>query len=187
MEETMRDAMRAVTRLFLGIATVGAAACSGGSDSGTGPSGGSEPPDTPPAASVAGTWKLTSANNNALPALIWDDHTAEGFGAQMYIVSGSIVLRADGTYRQTSNSRLVIEGVTDQTWGSINDGTYSVSVYDGGSGYDPTNVEGTITFRGEAGGQITLPITGYTITHNAMMPGAAGGPDVPVTLIYVRE
>ena len=183
----MRDAMRAVTRLFLGIATVGAAACSGGSDSGTGPSSGSEPPDTPPAASLTGTWRLTSVNGNSLPTMIWDDHTAESFGAQMYIVSGEIVLRSDSTYRQTSNSRLVIEGVTDQTWGSINDGTYSVSVYDGGSGYDPTNVEGTITFRGEAGGQITLPITGYTITQQAMIPGAAGGPDVPVTLIYVRE
>jgi hypothetical protein len=179
--------MRALTRLFLGIATVGAAACSGGSDAGTGPSSGTEPPDTPPAASVAGTWQLSTVNGSSLPTMIWDDHTAEGFGAQMYIVSGSIVLRADGTYRQTSNSRLVIEGVTDQTWNSINDGTYSVSVYDGGSGYDPTNTEGTITFRGEAGGQITLPITGYTITQKAMIPGAAGGPDVPVTLVYVRE
>jgi hypothetical protein len=32
-----------------------------------------------------------------------------------------------------------------------------------------------------------LPLTGYTITHQAMLPGAEGGADVPVTLIYVRE
>lgn len=182
----MRDPMKTAIRLFLGIAMVGAAACSAGSDVSTGPGGGTEPPDTP-AAGIAGNFRLAIVNGNSVPAMVWDDHTAEGFGAQMYIVSGSIVLRPDSTYRQISNSRLVIEGVTDQTWNSINDGTYSFTPYDGGAGYEPSNPEGTITFKGENGGQITLPLTGYTITHQAMIPGAVGGPDVPVTLVYVRE
>jgi hypothetical protein len=181
----MCDPMRTAIRLFLGIAIVGSAACSAESDS-TGPGGGTEDP-TPPPVGIGGKFRLVSVNGAPPPAMVWNDHTAEGFGAQMYIVSGSILLRPDSTYRQTSNSRLVIEGVTDQTWNSINDGTWSFTPYDGGSGYEPTTPEGTITFRGEAGGQITLPLTGYTITQQATLPGAEGGPDVPVTLIYIRE
>ena len=181
----MRSTKKIATRLLLGIALVGSAACNGGSDGSTGPAGGTEPPDHP-AASITGTFHLATHNGNPLPALVWDDHSAAGFGAQMYALSGSIVLRPDGSYRQTGDSRLVIEADaahpgTAQVWNSITDGSYSFAPLDPGADY------GELTFRGESGGQVTCPLTQFSITCPASVPGPVGQPDVAVTLVYVRD
>jgi len=99
----MRSTTKLATRLLLGIALVGSAAC-GASDGNTGPAGGTEPPDDP-AASITGTFHLATHNGNPLPALVWDDHTADGFGAQMYALSGSIVLRRRGAVHDQGAAR----------------------------------------------------------------------------------
>ena len=171
---------RIATRLLLGIVVAGAAACSAGSDAGTGPSGGTEPPGDAPA-NITGTFRLASHDGNPVPALVWYDDTAEGIDAEMWIESGSIVLRPDSTYRQTDISRLVIEGVSEQTRNSVTDDTYSFAPYDPGADY------GTLTFRGEHGGQVTCPLTQFSITCPASVPGPAGQSDISVTLVYVRE
>ena len=181
----MRSTKKIATHLLLGIFLVGSAACGAGSDGGTGPAGGTEPPDDP-AASITGTFHLATHNGNPLPALVWDDHSAAGFGAQMYVLSGSIVLRPDSSYRQTGESRLVIEADgphpgSAQVWNSITDGSYSFAPLDPGADY------GELTFRGESGGQVTCPLTQISITCPASVPGPVGQPDVAVTLVYVRD
>jgi hypothetical protein len=178
----MRTTTRIAARLLLGIAVAGAAACGAGET--TGPAGGTEPPDAPGApASVIGTYKLKLVNGGPLPALLWYDETAAGIGAEMYIESGSIVLRADSTFRSTSVSSLIIEGVGDQVQTSINDGTYSF-IPDPGT--NPG--EGVIWVRGENGGTDTLLVSSVegTLLAHAMIPGAVGQPDVEVTSFYSR-
>jgi hypothetical protein len=180
----MRSTTKISTRLLLGIALVGSAACGAGSDGTGGSPAGTEPPDTPKApASISGTYPLRLVNGGPLPALLWYDQTADHMDAEMCALSGSIVLRPDGTYRHTSVSSLTIEGVGDQVWTSINDGTYSFTP-------DPGTVEGEgiVTFTGENGGQGTMlfsPID-YTLLQHTTIPGAVGQPDVPVTMFYRR-
>jgi hypothetical protein len=176
----MHTTTRIAARLLLAVSVGVAAACSAGSDTGTGPSGGTEPPgDTP--AKITGTFRLATHDGNPVPALVWYDDTAEGIDAEMWIDRGSIVLRPDSTYRQTDISRLVIEGVSEQTRNSATDGTYSFAPHDPGADY------GTLTFRGEHGGQVTCPLTQISIACPASVPGPAGGPDIAVTLVYVRD
>jgi len=174
----MRSAMMIATRLVLAGVLAGAAACSGA----TGPAGGTEEPgDDDGPADISGTFRLATHNGNSLPALVWYDDTAEGIDAEMWIESGSIVLRPDSTYRQSDVSSLIIEGVSEQTRNSHTDGTYSFAPI------DPGAVEGALAFRGENGGQSTCDLTRHSITCRAFVPGPAGGMDIPVVLVYVRE
>jgi hypothetical protein len=184
----MRNIMKIPGHLLLEIALAGAVACSGAADGPTGPAGGTEPPDTPQTPSVTGSYTLRSVNGSSLPALLWHDDTAANMDAEMYILSGSIVLRADGTFRSTSVSQLVIEGDgahpgTDMVQTSINDGTYTVAP-------EPGSLDGgmLITFRGENGGVDNLPCdpVGRTLLQHAMIPGAPGQPDIDVAYLYAR-
>ena len=179
----MRTTTKIVTRLFLGIAAAGAAACSAGET--TGPAGGTEPPDPPPALSITGTYRLTTVNGGPLPALLWYDDTAEGFDAEMYLESASIVLRADGTFRSTSVSSLIIEGVGEQVETSINDGTY-VYAHNRTECEPSECVAGQVLLTGENGGRATLGIANRTIHSTAMIPGAPGEPDIRVEKFYER-
>jgi hypothetical protein len=173
--------MKIATRLILGIALAGAAACNGATEASTGPGGGEQPGDDGSPANISGTFRLATHDGNPLPALVWYDNTAEGIDAEMWIESGSIVLRPDSSYTQSDLSRLVIEGVSEQTRNSQTAGTYSFDPYDPGADY------GTLVFRGENGGQSTCDLTQISITCRASVPGPAGGMDIPVVLVYVRE
>jgi hypothetical protein len=181
MEKAMHHPMRTAVRLFLGIAIVGAAACSAG-DGATGPAGGTEPPDTPETpTNISGTYQLVSVNDGGLPALLWYDNTAENMDAEMYILSGSIVLRPDGTFRSTQVSSLTIEGVSDLVSTSITDGTWRFALDE----HDPT--KGIVGFTAENGGaEYGLQWADFSIRHHAMIPGAPGQPDVAVEQLYVR-
>jgi hypothetical protein len=176
--------MKTAGRLLLGIALAGAAACSAGTGDTTGPGDGT-PPDSPdaPGPSVVGTYTLTLANGGPLPALLWYDNAAEGMDAEMYVLSGSIVLRSDGTYRATKVSNLIIEGVGEQVSTSITDGTYA---FISSPGTDQG--EGVIRLTGEAGGQIDLLFSPLdnTLLQHAMIPGGVGQPDMEVTFFYRR-
>jgi hypothetical protein len=180
MEETMHDPIRTAIRLCLGIAIVVVAACSAG-DSATGPAGGT-PPDTPEApTNISGTYKLSLVNDGPLPALLWYDNTAEDMDAEMYVLSGSIVLHPDGTFRSTMVSSLTIEGVSDLVSTSITDGTYRFEPEPG----DPTR--GIIGLTAENGGaEFGLYFADFSIRAHAKIPGAPGEPDVEVVKLYVR-
>jgi len=181
----MRNTMKIAAHLLLGVALAGAGACSGAADGPTGPAPGTEPPDTPHTPSVAGTYMLTLVNGGPLPALLWYDDTATDMDAEMYILEGSIVLRSDGTFRSTSVSQLVIEGVGEQVKTSINEGTYAYA--HNTQDCEPSEcVEGLLHITGENGGTATLGIAGRAITHLAMIPGAPGEPDIQVAYIYER-
>jgi hypothetical protein len=182
MEEVMRNPMRTAIRLCVGIAIVGATACSAGDGGATGPAGGTEPPDTPETpTNISGTYQLSLVNDGPLPALLWYDNTAEDMDAEMYVLSGSIVLHPDGTFRSTMVSSLTIEGVSDLVSTSITDGTYRFEPEPG----DPTR--GIIGLTAENGGaEFGLHFADFSIRAHAMIPGAPGEPDVEVVKLYVR-
>jgi hypothetical protein len=184
----MRNTMKTAARLLLGIALAGAAACGGAADGPSGPAGGTEPPETPQTPSVTGTWTLKLVNGHELPALLWYDDTAADMDAEMYILSGSIVLRSDGTFRSTSVSQLVIQGDgvhdgVDMSETSINDGTYTVEPDRGSNGGN-----WLIQLRGENGAQggVSYDPVGGTLLSSAMIPGAPGQPDISVIKEYSR-
>ena len=183
----MRNSMRMAAGLLLGIALAGAAACSG-ADGATGPAPGTEPPDSPQPPSAVGTYALEAVNGSGLPALLWYDDSAAPMDAEMYVRSGSIVLRSDGTFRSTSVSELIIQGDgahpgTDMVQTSINDGTYTVAP-------DPGAVDGglLVHITGENGGQASLPYdpVEHTLLHSAMIPGAPGEPEIGEVYLYRR-
>ena len=183
----MPNPMKIAAHLLLGIALAGAVACSA-ADGPTGPAGGTEPPETPQTPSVVGTYTLKSVNGSGLPALLWYDDTAYEMDAEMYILSGTIVLRNDGTFRSTSVSQLIIEGDgvhpgIEQVQTSINDGTYTVAP-------DPGSIDGgtLVQIRGENGGESSLPYDPVhrTLLHSATIPGAPGEPDISVLSLYSR-
>jgi len=184
----MRNTMKIAAHLLLGVALTGAAACSGATEGPTGPAGGTEPPDDPQTPSVVGTYTLRTVNGSGLPALLWYDDTAYEMDAEMYVLSGTIVLRSDGTFRSTSESSLTIEGDgvhpgSDMVQTSINDGTYTVAP-------DPVAIDGgmLVQITGENGGQASLPYDPVerTLLHSAMIPGAPGEPDINVVYLYGR-
>jgi hypothetical protein len=185
----MRRTLTMASHLLLGVAVAVTAACSAGS--GTGPSAGTEAPDAPeaPGAAVSGSYTLKSVNNHALPTLLWDDHTAEGFGAQMYILSGSIVLRVeDSSFTSTDVSKLAIEGVGEQVWTSTTNGKWMFVYNNEQIGCDPSECgwAGEVRLTGENGAHGTMYFTGGTLSSTAMIPGAPGQTDLEVFKQYER-
>ena len=184
----MRNALKMAAHLFLGIAVAGAAACSGTGDGPTGPAGGTEPPGSPQPPSVVGTWTLSYVNGSELPALLWYDNTAGTMDAEMYLLSGSIVLRSDGTFRSTHVSQLVIEsdgtmpGV-DLVETSITDGTYTIEPDQGSNGGN-----WLIQLKAEDGAQggISYDPVGGTLLSSTTIPGAPGEPEISVLKEYGR-
>jgi hypothetical protein len=181
MEEVMRNPMRTAIHLCLSVAIVGAVAYSAG-DGATGPAGGTQPPESPETpGNISGTYKLSLVNDGPLPALLWYDQTAADMDAEMYILSGSIILRPDGTFRSTMVNSLTIEGVSDLVSTSITDGTYRFEPDAG----DPTR--GVVGLTAENGGaEFGLYFADFSIRAHAMIPGTPGEPDVEVVKLYIR-
>jgi len=182
----MRNTMRTTALLLLGIALAGTAACGGATGEATGPAPGTEPPAPPTTPSIAGTYTLQLVNDSRLPFLLWHDDTAYEMDAEMYILSGSIVLRPDGTFRSTSVSQLVIAGDgvhpgTDMVETSITDGTWKFEP-------DPTDpAKGVVGFTAEnGGGEYGLYFADFSIRQHVTIPGAPGESDIQLVKLYIR-
>jgi hypothetical protein len=167
---------RSAARLVLPVFPALAVACSGGGADSTGPAPGS---GTPSSGDISGTFELATVNGNPLSTPVWVDNTVDEFSATMYLTSGSIVLRPDSTYTQIIHGRLVISGVSDISNMRTTSGTYSFAPSEPGAN------NGTLTMHAN-GAQQTLQLTQISITQQTTIPGAAGQPDVPMTLVYVR-
>jgi hypothetical protein len=182
----MRSTMKIVSRVLWGFTLAAVAACNG--DGGTGPGPGTESPAPPevPAGTITGTWMLTSVNNSPLPAMLWDDHTAEGFGAQMYITSGEIVFRSDSTFSSHEISKLTIEGVGDQVAHSFKDGRWMFYYGNAEVGCYPPECGwfGEVRLTTSDGAQGTLHFTNGVLASEAMIPGAPGEPEINVRKEY---
>jgi len=131
---------------------------------------------------------LRSVNNKPLPALLWDDHTADGFGAQMYIMSGSIDLRSDSTFSSHEVSKLTIEGVGDQVSHSFIDGRWMFVYGNDQIGCDPSECGwvGEVRLTRKDGGQGVMYFTNGMLASESMIPGAVGEGDMEVRKQYER-
>jgi hypothetical protein len=92
----MRGTIRTTTRLLLGLAILGAAACGGGGGDATAPS-----PDPTPSGDISGAYTLAqvrtlghlSGGGSGLPVDFVD-----GSGDHLVFLSGTLTLGADGTF-----------------------------------------------------------------------------------------
>jgi hypothetical protein len=182
----MRSTMKIMSHVLWGLILAIVAACN--ADDGSGPGPGTESPAPPevPAGTITGTWTLQSVNDHPLPSMLWDDQTADGFGAQMYIVSGEIVFRSDSTFSSHEISRLTIEGVGDQVAHSFKDGRWMFYYGNEEVGCFPPDCPwfGDVRLTTSDGAQGTLHFTNGTLASQAMIPGAPGEADITVRKVY---
>lgn len=182
----MRSTMNALSRVLWAVVLTTVAACGG--DTGTGPGAGTEPPPNPevPAGTISGTWTLRSVNNGPLPAMLWDDHTAEDFGAQMYIMSGEIVFRSDSTFSSHEISKLNIEGVGETVGHSFKDGRWMFYYGNAEVGCFPPECAwfGEVRLTLSDGTQGTLHFTNGVLASETTIPGAPGEADILVRKEY---
>lgn len=105
-----------VYSVLLFAATLGVVACGGssGDRSITGPS---------PSQSHIGTYSLTQVNGASLPVVFYSNASGNGT-----FISGSAVLRSDGSYQQTlTDSIAYSDGTSGGKQTSYENGTYSIT------------------------------------------------------------
>lgn len=99
---------------------------------------------------IAGTYSLTSVNGIAMPASI--SITEDGTSVTLTFTSGSLTLRADGTYLFTLATEVAIDGQT-VTHTETDSGTYNLQ--------EPSTITVTSSDDGEVS---TAILVGGTIT-----------------------
>lgn len=107
---------------------------------------------TDPTPKAQGTYTLKTVNATALPAVIFQ--SADG---RIEIISGTTVLRADNSYTETLQARVIYTSGGSETTPLVESGTYSVT----GS---------TVTFTvpanaGEPSFSYTGAVSGRTLTY----------------------
>jgi hypothetical protein len=160
---TRRSLGRFAVATAVSLSTLGVAAC--GDDNGTGPGG------------ISGTYTLQTVNGQGLPFTMFDGEVDDGqggtFDVLLRILSGSVTLNSNNTYRARLDFDFRIDG--QPCAGCVEDddeeGTFSVS----GS---------TITFDPEDDDPQTATVSGNTITVSFQEDVDEDGEDETYTLVF---
>ena len=138
------------------VAVVGLAACGGGGA--TAPV--AEPPVvpvTPPTPPEVGTYALQSMDGASVPAVYF-----LGADFRFDVTAGSVVLRADRTFRIALTIRFVgVEGTTETPDQEVETGTYDVS----GSTVTLHSAAGDTLTASLASPQLSLRMDGFTFVY----------------------
>lgn len=107
---------------------------------------------TSPSNQPAGSYSLIQVNGASLPATFFQNSAGH-----VEVVSGTLVLRPDGSYTETRNNRLVyVSGATEST-SLVENGTYAIT---------GTQVTFTIPASGSQGAlSYTGAISGGSVTY----------------------
>ena len=155
--------------LAFALATVLATACAEGSV-GTGPAPGSSDPNGDPG--IVGTYDLATVNGIDVPATIVNTKmgptTLRG-----EITSGSVAVRADGSYEYRIRGRWWTNGVLTSDRTSVSKGTWSM----------PS--EGEISFDSNGGSSFDMERTWYSLTE--MRRVVENGVDATWPYVFVRR
>jgi len=141
--------MRRTLRLVLVLVSALAAACSG-----DGPTGSSEE-------RVAGTYTMTQVNGQNLPMTVF-----QSSAGRVEVTSGTLVLRADRSYTETVQIRIIPVGESARNDQAIENGTYTMSGTSITFTVPPSGGEPGYSYSGSVNGNVlTYSSEGVSATY----------------------